>query len=177
MEISSVIKLIKGGVEGSVPQQTWIDLGAGSGTFTNALAGLLDRNSIVYAVDKERRVLEQIKPSLSEAKIVTVQQDFTREDFSHPQANGILMANALHFVKDQSTFLRRLKDKSLMQDGRIIVVEYEQSKPNQWVPFPVSFDQLMIIGNEVGFHSIRRMAAIPSVYQRGLMYSALLRMG
>jgi hypothetical protein len=47
--------------------------------------------------------------------------------------DGILMANLLHFVRDQTGLLRRVA-AHLCPTGRFLIVEYEQPTPIPWVP-------------------------------------------
>jgi len=174
MEISSVIKLIQGGIDTSIRSQVWMDLGAGSGTFTTGLAGLLDPESLVYAVDRDGQSLKRIKKTNSGAKIIALQSDFMKNDFTSLQPDGILMANALHYVEDQFSFLTKIKNK-LVPGGRIVIVEYDRKNPTPWVPFPIAFDELKVLTSSIGFTSITRLAEVPSVYDNGMMYGALVK--
>ena len=48
-----------------IPQKhVWADLGCGSGAFTKALAVILPGNSVIYAVDKVKSVLNNIPDQL-----------------------------------------------------------------------------------------------------------------
>jgi ubiquinone/menaquinone biosynthesis C-methylase UbiE len=86
---------------------TWADLGAGRGTFTLALAQLLGPSGQVYAVDHDRAALAELQartPEEHAAHIAIVEADFTRP-FHLPgihrgALDGLLLANALHFVPD-----------------------------------------------------------------------------
>lgn len=42
---------------------TWADLGAGDGTFTRALAGLLGPDGRIYAVDCDAKAVESLRQS------------------------------------------------------------------------------------------------------------------
>lgn len=54
MQSREAVELIEGGVVGG---GTWADLGAGSGTFTRALAELVGAAGTVYAVDRDARAM------------------------------------------------------------------------------------------------------------------------
>src|SRR4026208_2139697 len=93
---------------------TWADLGAGTGTFTIALARFLGPDSTIYAVDTDANALATLRASMPRdaARIIELHADFS-EVFSMPglgdsQLDGILFANALHFVEDVDVVLRRL---------------------------------------------------------------------
>jgi ubiquinone/menaquinone biosynthesis C-methylase UbiE len=173
MERASAIKLIEGGIDTSIHRQVWIDLGAGSGTFTIALAGLLDPESLVYAVDRDKQSLNRIEKNDRGAKIITLHADFMKDDLADIQPNGILMANALHYVEDQFSFLTTIKNK-LASGGRILIVEYDLKNPNAWVPFPIGFGELKGLAARVGFTSVTRLAEVSSVYHNGMIYGALV---
>lgn len=174
MDISLAIRLIQKGVDLNTPQQVWADIGAGRGTFTVALAKLLDDRSFVYAIDRDAKFLQSIKSPSSGAKVIVQQSDFLKDDLGLASLHGILMANALHYVEDPYTFFRKIKG-SLMPDGRFIIVEYERQSSNAWVPFPIPFDQLKELSEGVGFHSIVKLGETPSVYDQVMIYAALLR--
>lgn len=175
MDTSTAISLIREGIDVSIRGQVWHDLGAGRGTFTTALAGLLDKGSIVNAVDKDEEALCRIRQVNDGAKISIVTADFTDSGFSIEPLNGVLMANALHFVEDQSGFLVAIRNRFLLPRGRLIVVEYDRRIPNPWVPFPVEFNQLKEISLCAGFAAIEKLGEVPSAYGHGLIYGALIK--
>ena len=174
METSSALKLIRGGVETTVTHQVWFDLGAGSGTFTTALSEMLDDESEIYAVDRDEQSLKKIMQPNHGAKITVRQGDFVKDDIIRDKVNGILMANTLHFVEDQVSFLSKIKNK-LLPNGRMVIVEYDRRTPNPWIPFPVSFTQLKTLAIHAGFSSITRLDELPSAYGNGILYGALIR--
>jgi ubiquinone/menaquinone biosynthesis C-methylase UbiE len=176
MDQYSAIRLIRKGVDTSLPHQVWYDLGAGRGTFTLALAQLLGPGSIIYAVDKDAEALRAIRQPEKGARISVISADFSADDFSIASASGVLMANALHYVEDQKGFLRSVRNQ-LLPVGRMIIIEYERETPNRWVPFPVGFEGLRKISLHVGFQSIDKIGEIPSAYGNGIMYAAVLTSG
>ena len=91
---------------------TWADLGAGTGTFTRALASLIGASGVVYAVDQDAhalRTLSRAPQDAANAAIRTVVGDFT-EAVELPPLDGVVLANALHFVPyaDQARVLRQV---------------------------------------------------------------------
>lgn len=163
------VKLIEGGVEHVTPAQVWIDLGAGSGTFTRALAELIGPEGKVYAVDRNKQVLRSIPIAKNGATIVTVAKDFTG-NLALEKADGILIANALHFVRHKIPFIEKLKGW-LKPGGRVIIVEYDIATSNQWIPHPVSFGMLEEISSRTG-HSLTKIREHPSQYHEFGMYAA-----
>ncbi|MEQ9304365.1 MAG: class I SAM-dependent methyltransferase [Marinoscillum sp.] len=141
--------------------QVWADLGCGSGTFTYALATRLNPNSVIYAVDQEHQILQ---PTYNQVEISFIQSDFLKGIDQLPMMHGVLMANSLHFVEEKAGFLARLR-KKLFNNGEIMVVEYESTRPNQWVPFPVNFEALTLLMKEMGINSIEKIGERSSIYQ------------
>ena len=148
--------------------QSWCDLGSGSGTFTTALAELLAPGSTIYAVDHDWRALKAIPDNQHGVEIRKIAADLTSSSLRLPSVDGILMANTLHFIREQQIFLERL----LSATNRLVIVEYERSKPNRWGPYPVGFDQLRQLLTQAGIARVEKLATRPSAFG-GTMYSAL----
>jgi len=157
MELKTAIHLIDKGIETS-GIQTWADLGAGSGLFTNALSQLLPKGSSITAIDKKRSKIE-VADGIN---LVVKTGDFLTTDFGN--VNGILMANALHYVKEQKQFLNSLKKVA----ERVVLVEYNTDTANTWVPYPLSFNTLQ------SMIDAQLLAEAPSQYQPRGIYSALI---
>jgi ubiquinone/menaquinone biosynthesis C-methylase UbiE len=134
MNHSDAVQLIQKGIKAT--GGTWADLGAGSGTFTRALAELLGPNGLIYAVDKNSGIM-RIKVDVQSARVKPLQADFTKE-LELPALDGILMGNSLHYVSDKVAFLKGLL-KHLRPGGQLILVEYDNEISNLWVPYPLSF--------------------------------------
>ncbi|MFT3827121.1 MAG: class I SAM-dependent methyltransferase [Chitinophagaceae bacterium] len=171
MELKDAIGLIEKGIP-KIGEQLWLDLGAGSGLFTHALASILPEGSTVYAIDKENS-LQQFSHS-PQLQVKTVRQDFVSDPVVITNCDGILMANSLHYAKDQAVLLSKLK--ALLKPGaRIIVVEYDTLQQNSWVPYPVSFAALAKMVNHITKVPVVKLATLPSVYHSGGIYAALIR--
>ncbi len=142
MELEEMINLIRPGVEQG--REVWADLGAGTGNFSRALAVLLGPTATIYAVDRSPSALAGLRPAVAPAAtLIPVIGDFTRP-LDLPMLDGILMANALHFVRDQLHVLRHLV-RYLRPGGRFLVVEYAVRDALRWVPYPVPFEQFEVL--------------------------------
>jgi ubiquinone/menaquinone biosynthesis C-methylase UbiE len=171
MTLETAVSLIeKAIVQTHIPQR-WMDLGAGTGLFTSALASRLPLQSSILAIDKEEKALKSIRVKTGISLQFKV-QDFTTLESSQ-RYDGILMANALHYVPDAAVFLSKLKT-ILAPDGQLIVVEYERRDANVWVPYPIDFKTLESIGSAAGFSSTSKLAEVPSIYDAASIYSAVL---
>jgi ubiquinone/menaquinone biosynthesis C-methylase UbiE len=151
MEQSEMVALIRGGV--SDPGGVWADLGAGTGNFSWALAELIGPQGKIYAIDRDAKAIRQLHQRISQADpgaaIIPQQADLTFP-LDIPTLDGVLMANALHFIHDQPAALA-LVAGYLRPGGHLLIVEYDLRTPVPWVPFPVSFAHLEQLVAQAGF--------------------------
>jgi hypothetical protein len=172
MELSTAIKLIEQGVDKSTPRQTWADLGAGAGLFSQALASILNSGSVIHAIDKAP--VKKIKSPNASVEIRTEQIDFVNTSLNFDLFNGFLMANSIHYVEDKFLLIERLK-KKMDAMGRIIIVEYDMDVSNAWVPYPIRFSKLVTFFQECEFSFIKKLHEVPSQYHKAMIYSALIK--
>lgn len=156
---------------------TWADLGAGAGTFTRALASLLGRGGTVYAVDRDTQALGEVTRDLGggqSARIHTVVGDFT-DRLDLPPLDGIVIANALHYVpyEDQTRVLRQVASLA-KRAAPLVIVEYERTNANPWVPYPITIRHLTTVAREAGLAAPTPLATRPSRFS-GTIYSAVVR--
>jgi ubiquinone/menaquinone biosynthesis C-methylase UbiE len=155
-------------------QMVWADLGCGNGTFTLALANLLSPDSLVYAIDSNAASLQQIPSSYKQVSIEKHKADFVGDKLPFDTVDGILMANAFHYVQHKDTFIKKAAT-FLKDDGCFLIVEYNTNQPVPvWVPFPVSFTALQNLFQDAGFNTVRLLGERPSVYGHASMYSAII---
>ena len=147
----------------------WVDLGAGDGVFTRALVELLGPGSHVYALDRDAGALETLarQPWAMAAGVTTVVADFDAA-FELPGLDagglaGILVANALHFVRDQSAVVGRLATR-LRPGGRLVIVEYDRRAASQWVPYPIPIARLSALTAGTRLSAPVITASTPSVF-------------
>src|SRR6185436_10411723 len=104
MNVQEAVALVREAVVGVGPR--WADLGAGSGVFTRALVELLGDGARICAVDRDPRAVGDLtRRARGDASGVTVvEADFTQSleiaQLAGDELDGMLFANALHFVKD-----------------------------------------------------------------------------
>ena len=90
----------------SAPQY-WADLGCGSGVFTEALANVLPSQSSIVGVDKMHHTLNEKMGN--QVSVIFKKADFMSNDLPITTLDGILMANAFHFVKDKESLIKKLE--------------------------------------------------------------------
>ena len=172
MDHAEMVALIRDGVPG--PGGVWADLGAGEGNFTRALGELLGPDATIYAVDRDGRSLDRLwaKPAMASATVKTIQADFTRA-LGLPALDGVLMANALHFVRDQGAVLALIVGY-LHPGGRLIVVEYERATARPWTPYPLPFERLQSLAARTGLAEARLVGSRRSPSSGVVMYAAVV---
>ncbi|MBT1697180.1 methyltransferase [Fulvivirgaceae bacterium PWU4] len=173
MKLEVAIRLIEKGIHHTTGPQHWADFGAGNGLFTRALATRLPSGSSLHAIDKDATALKAIDLGSAPVTLNKLRTDFINEEPDPGPLDGILIANALHYVPHTLAFLTYLK-KILKPSGRIILIEYDRDTGNQWVPFPVSYAALQLLAPQAGFKAVTKMGEEPSVYSQVNIYSALL---
>jgi ubiquinone/menaquinone biosynthesis C-methylase UbiE len=149
----------------------WADIGAGAGIYTQALDQILEPGSVIYAADKNPHMLYQIQLERCELRIEEL--DFTR-DFSLPEMDGILMANALHYAPNPQEVLVKVVD-CLKPGGQLLLIEYETERPlSPWIPYPVPFRKFCELARELGLGEPREVNQIPSAYGHDHIYLAVV---
>ena len=160
----------------------WADLGCGDGTITRALAELAGPNSRIYAVDRDATAISALTrwASVDATQVIPVVADFARP-FELPglggaTLDGVLLANALHFVPEADTVLARLAEW-LRPGGRIVIVEYDQRTATRWVPYPIPTSRLPALAASAGSSPFVVTASRPSTFGGTLYTAAAERLG
>lgn len=170
MTNQEAIELIGGGANGEHAQY-WVDLGCGAGTFTKALATMLPAHSKITGVDKNS---QQLPPQMgNQVSIKFIEADFETEALEVAGLDGILMANSLHFIRDKESLIRRLENH-FSTGRRFLIVEYDTTASNRWVPYPIDFHGLKSLFDRVGTYSISKLGERKSFYGPAMLYGALV---
>jgi len=152
----------------------WLELGAGEGAFTLALADLLGPVGDILAIDRDRRALdraeEEVGRRFPDVAVRTRRGDF-RDLLPAGPFDGVLAANSLHFVTDPVAVLGQVR-RALRPGGRLVVVEYDADRGNPWVPHPFSSARFPVIADEAGFTRAREIGRVPSRFL-GAIYGAV----
>jgi ubiquinone/menaquinone biosynthesis C-methylase UbiE len=174
MDHADHVELIRAGVD--CAGMRWLELGAGDGAFTLALADVLGPAAHVTATDRDERPLRRLASRMAAdfpaVRLETLTNDFTRGLPAGP-FDGVLAANALHFVRDRQPVLTVIRE-ALAPGGRLVVVEYDSDRGNPWVPHPFSFETWRHEAREAGFVGPQLVGRVPSRFL-GAMYGAVTR--
>src|SRR3954454_22693369 len=124
------VHLIAHGIERN--SGVWVDFGAGSGAFTLALRDLAGPAVELIAVDRDQSSLRSLRSAMERqfpgTSLRLINADF-RQALSLPPLDGIIAANAVHYVADQVALLRQWRSY-LKPDGRLVIVEYDTDEGN-----------------------------------------------
>ena len=175
MDHADHVRMLTRGVNGP---GVWADFGSGDGAFTLALAELILPTGEIHSIDRDGQALARQRSSVTArfpaVKLITYEADFT-EALELPQLDGLVIANALHYLPRKDKAVRRLRDY-LRPGGHFLVVEYNTDRSNRWVPYPFSFAQWQIIASRCGLVRTELLASTPSSFL-GSFYSAISRKG
>jgi SAM-dependent methyltransferase len=175
VRLRDAIEMLADSSVGALGPTTWADLGCGTGTFTVALADLLALGSVIHAMDSDAAALLKIPPAHKSVRLTTHQGDFLNQQiWPFADVDGILMANSLHYVPDQATFIRACASR-MKSLRHFLIVEYDTGVANRWVPYPVTQTNLTTLFNGAGFGTIKLLRSRPSLYRRARLYAALVR--
>ncbi len=170
MDQNTALELIRGGL--AEKPGVWADLGAGSGFFTQLLSAQLPGGSHLYALDKSPVLLYNLIRD-SRIPLEVIDGDFTR-DMPLPLLDGILMANALHYISEPLRTLKHILGY-LKAGGRFILVEYDQEVPNPpWNPYPISLQKFTKLSEQLEAWRFEALAQVPARYGSGAIYSVVL---
>lgn len=159
----------------------WTDLGAGSGTFTEALAHLLPTEGTIVAVERDPNAVEGLRSLAARlprgtAAVTVAQGDVEHIDrvpeLSETPWDGALFGNVLHFLPDAARVMAAATER-LSPAGRIVVIEYDRASRSRWVPYPLPVETLRALAHDVGLSAPEIVSSKPSRY-RGVLYCAVL---
>lgn len=162
MEHPDHVALLRRGV--ATTGGVWADFGAGRGAFTLALAELLGGGATIYAIDRDRGDLRRNAEAMR-TRFPDVDAHYLVDDFTSaldlPALDGLVMANSLHFQRDQAPVLDLLRGY-LRPGGRMLVVEYNIERGNAAVPYPAPFERWERLARDAGFGHVELLARRPS---------------
>ncbi len=162
MDHADHVNLLRNGIPRS--GGVWAHFGAGRGAFTLALADLIGPAGTIYAVDRDQGAL-RANASRMLARFPDFAVQYEVADYLQPlplpPLDGIVMANTLHFQRDQPTVVRQCC-RYLRPGGRLLIVEYNLDQAHVAVPHPVAYPGWRRMAQDAGFASTALLATRPS---------------
>jgi trans-aconitate methyltransferase len=151
--------------------QHWADLGCGSGVFTLALAEFLPPGSTIHAIDFNPGIKKQT--TSNGVTILPQMADITQPNATLKMLDGILLANAIHYVADQAAFIKMLHN-ILKPGGLLTLVEYDTDTPvPRWVPHPLSYKAATRLFTLPHWTQLQKGNTRTSAFGRSNLYAAI----
>jgi len=153
------------------------DLGAGSGHYARAAAGVVGASGKVYAVDVQEDILKHLKLNSHERHqhiISTVWGDIEKSGGTHlrdASLDAAILANTLFQIENRFGFLNELK-RILKPGGKLLVVDWAGSYGGMG-PTPekvVAEHEAEAFFINGGFHKAKSLRAGPHHY--GILFTA-----
>ena len=156
------------------PTGLWIDAASGDGVFAEALIELGGASLTVLGLDLQRPVLKSFLAAVNTPHTMSAAlQANLASPLPLKGADGILLANGLHFFKhDAQIKVLRNCAQALKNQGLLILVEYNTTHPTGAVPFPVPRSEIERLLISSGFHPPKAHSTVKSSYL-GEMYAVL----
>lgn len=156
LPVQSILHTV--GVE---PSEVVADIGCGIGYFTFALSEVVGNEGLVYALDIEPEMLEDIKSKIAESDIkniipvISKEYELTLEDSSVGTA---LLCTVMHEVKMREKFLKET-NRILRTDGKIVIIEWIKKDSDYGPPADHRLDKHILKRNllRTGFKEIEIM--------------------
>jgi ubiquinone/menaquinone biosynthesis C-methylase UbiE len=111
---------------------TVADIGAGVGYFTWRLAERVGSRGVVYAVDIQQAMLDELTKNMSLRHLANVRPVLGKTEDPRLPKNSldlVLLVDVYHEFSEPQKMLDRLRE-SLKPEGRLVFVEYRAEDPN-----------------------------------------------
>jgi len=150
---------------GATKGMTMADLGSGPGFFTIPMAQITGEKGLVYAVDSNQNMLDNLKENIAKSgvnpKVIKiVKNDVCHTRIPNESVDLVLFANVLHEVADRKAFFREVKRISKIT-ALIIDVDWKKIQTEHGPPLEsrLSEDEANQILSESGFTVVKKTDA------------------
>lgn len=150
---------------------TMADLGSGPGFFTIPMAQITGEKGLVYAVDSNQNMLDNLKENIAKSgvnpKVIKiVKNDVCHTGIPNESVDLVLFANVLHEVADRKAFFQEVKRISKIT-AFIVDVDWKKIQTEHGPPLEsrVSEDEANQILSESGFTVVKQTGAGPYHYE------------
>jgi len=150
------------------PGDVACDVGAGTGYLALRMARSVGPTGAVYAIDVDRRMIEEIGKRIGESGVDNVHpilSDARRGALPPRRCQVILTVNAFHHFPDGAGYLKRLAGR-LAPDGRIVIVDFHKRELPVGPPagHKISRTELAAEARRAGLEVTRERRFLPYQY-------------
>ena len=150
---------------------TMADLGSGPGFFTIPMAQITGEKGLVYAVDSNQNILDNLKENIAKSgvnpKVIKiVKNDVCHTGIPNESVDLVLFANVLHEVANRKAFFQEVKRISKIT-ALIVDVDWKKIQTEHGPPLEsrLSEDEANQILSESGFTVVKQTDAGPYHYE------------
>lgn len=146
------------------------EIGCGNGFYTLQVAPRIGPHGVVFAVDVQQGMLDQLRQRLEEAGVENVYPILGAVDdpkLPPGKVDWILLVDAYHEFSEPGAMLARMKE-SLAPGGRVALLEYRAEQDPATIPFPIPRDHKMSVEEVMsewvpaGFELVQRAEFLPA---------------
>lgn len=101
------------------------DIGAGHGYFLSRLSRAVGSDGMVYAVDVDAQLIDDLKASSPEANVEVILGTFDDPMLPDGAVDLVLLVNTFHHIEDRPAYFARLR-ADLSARGRVAVVDPDE---------------------------------------------------
>ena len=117
------------------PGDSVADIGSGSGTFSVPMAKAIAPNGILYAVDIDQKMLDFVSERAKKEGVTnlrTVLGEYDDPKLPVKDVDVAFFHRVLHMIEHRQAYLNATA-KYLKPDGRIVVIDKEREKSDNWM--------------------------------------------
>ncbi len=146
------------------------DVGCGPGYYSLRLAERIAPSGVVFAVDIQQGMLDQLEDRMTTAgvrNVYPVLGDFTDPYLPEGKVDWILLVDAYHEFGEPEAMLEKMR-ASLAPGGRVALLEYRAEQDPATLGFPIprdhkmSIDEVMGEWETAGFELIELLEFLPA---------------
>ena len=110
------------------------DIGCGPGFFSIPAGKIVGNGGIVFAVDIQNEMFEEIKKRTTSKNIFFLKSEENTIPIEDQKTDFLLLAFVLHEAVDKVAFLKELR-RIIKKDGKALIVDWEKKDEERGPPF------------------------------------------
>ncbi len=155
--------------------EVWCDMGCGDGAFAIPLIERLGEAGRLIAIDRDGDALATLRAALEAGGTSADRFELRVADLTSPGVlpplDGVVFANSLHYLRNPANSLGAMRS-ALKPGARVLIIEYDRTDANPWVPYPIPVANLERLAREASYPPFAVTARVPSDFGRTI-YAAV----